>query len=218
MPQEDWVEVGTATTNRTPNSNVDIFLDLDKPAICSNMTNKEFRDSFLRSQAEAVGLIQTRITKLAKWDGSEQARAKKWLGSADDTTRAILVAGLPRLLKAMQEVKPENVIRWDQQSGRSLSCTVLPDTGNTDAAVCKPDSEKRIIAIYSHFCTSPRAQLWHGCQVLTLIHECTHFTDVFDSTDDMYGVSVGLSFWAQDNPTKAIRNADSLACYVGFAD
>ena len=76
MPQEDWVEVGTATTNRTPISNVDIFLDLDKPAICSNMTNKEFRDSFLRSQAEAVGLIQTRITKLAKWDGSEQARAK----------------------------------------------------------------------------------------------------------------------------------------------
>jgi len=55
-----------------------------------------------------------------------------------------------------------------------------------------------------------------GCQVLTLIHECTHFTDVFDSTDDMYGVKVGLSFWAQDNPEKALRNADSLTCNVGF--
>ncbi|WP_255208773.1 M35 family metallo-endopeptidase [Paraburkholderia youngii] len=59
---------------------------------------------------------------------------------------------------------------------------------------------------------------WHDCQVLTLIHECTHFTDVFNSTDDMYGVTIGLSFWAQDNPAKAIRNADSLACYVGFND
>jgi len=218
MPEENWVEVGTATTNRTPDSNVDIYLDLDKPPICSNMTNKEFRESFIKSQAEAIGLIQGRIAKLAKWDASEQARAKKWLGSADNDTRIILQTGLPKLLRAMQDLKPENIIRWDQQASRNLTCTVLPDTGNTDAAVCKPDSAKRIIAIYSHFCTSPRSQLWHGCQVLTLIHECTHFTDVFDSTDDMYGVSVGLSFWAQDNPAKAIRNADSLACYVGFAD
>jgi hypothetical protein len=218
MSEENWVEVGTVTTNRTPDSNVDIFLDLDKPPICFNMTNREFRDSFLKSQAEAVVLIQTRIARLAKWDASEQARAQKWFGNADNGTRDILQAGMPRLLRVMQNLKAENIVRWDTQKDRNITCTVLPDGGITDAAVCKPDSAKHIIAIYSHFCTSPRSQLWHGCQVLTLIHECTHFTDVFDSTDQMYGVSIGLSFWAKENQAKAIRNADSLACYVGFTE
>lgn len=62
-----------------------------------------------------------------------------------------------------------------------------------------------------------RSQLWHGCQVLTLIHGRTHFTEAFDSIDDMYGVSIGLSYWAQDHP-EGVRNADSLACYVEMND
>jgi hypothetical protein len=213
----EWQTVhDTAVTNTNPDSNVNVTLD--PTPICSNMSNKEFRDSFVKSREEAVGLIQTRIAALARWDASERTRAKKWLGRSDDTTREVLQAGLPRLLQVMKDLKPENIIRWDQQRQRNITCTLLPDSGSTDAAVCKPDTAKRIIAIFSHFCTSPRSQLWHGCQVLTLIHECTHFTDVFDSNDEMYGVSVGLSFWAQDNPDKAIKNADSLACYVGVSD
>jgi hypothetical protein len=218
MPDStEWQTVhDTAVTNTTPESNVDVTLD--PTPICSNMSNKEFRDSILKSRVEAVGLIKTRISALAKWDASEQARAKKWFGRSDDTARGILQAGLPRLLQVMQNLKPENIILWDQQKQRNITCTIFPDNGATDAAVCKPDTAKRVIAIYPHFCTSPRSQLWHGCQVLTLIHECTHFTDVFDSKDDMYGVTIGLSFWAQDNPARAIRNADSLACYVGLND
>ncbi|HEY4802020.1 MAG TPA: M35 family metallo-endopeptidase [Paraburkholderia sp.] len=182
------------------------------------MSNKEFRESIIKSREEAVFLIQTRIASLARWDASEQARVKKWFGRADVTTRSFLQDGMPRLLQVMKDLKPENIIRWDQQKQRNITCTIFPDNGATDAAVCKPDSARRIIAIYAHFCTSPRSQLWRGCQVLTLIHECTHFTDVFDSTDDMYGVTVGLSFWAQDNPEKALRNADNLACYMGFKE
>ncbi|MCG5071981.1 M35 family metallo-endopeptidase [Paraburkholderia tagetis] len=213
----EWVIAhDTACTNTNPDSCVEVILD--PTPICSNMSNKEFRNSIIKSRDEAVILIQSRIAALARWDASEQARAKKWLGRSDSTTRSILTAGLPKLLDVMRNLKPENIIRWDQQKQRNITCTIFPDNGATDAAVCKPDTEKRIIAIYPHFCTSPRSQLWHGCQVLTLIHECTHFTDVFNSTDDMYGVTVGLSFWAQDNPDKAIRNADSLACYVGFKD
>lgn len=203
-----------AVTNTSSGSQVAVYLD--PTPICSNMSNREFRDSIVKSQGEAAGLIKNRIDALAKWDANEQARVKKWFGRADSTARGILQAGLPKLLEAMIDLKPENIIRWDQVKQRNITCTILPDDGKTDASVCKPDSEKRIIAIYSHFCTSPRSQLWHGCQVLTLIHECTHFTDVFDSVDNMYGVSIGLSFWAQRNPDAAIQNADSLACYVGF--
>ncbi|MGF6816828.1 hypothetical protein OKW33_003699 [Paraburkholderia atlantica] len=211
----EWTVVhDTAVTNTNPDSNIDVTLD--PTPICSNMSNKEFRDSIIKSRDEAVDLIKARIAALAKWDASEQDRAKKWFGRANEATYGILQAGLPRLLQVMQNLKPENIVRWDKQKDRNITCTIFPDNGATDASVCKPDSARRIIAIYPHFCTSPRSQRWHGCQVLTLIHECTHFTDVFDSTDDMYGVTIGLSFWAQDNPAKAIRNADSLACYVGF--
>jgi hypothetical protein len=214
---KQWVLVhDTAVTNTNPDSNVDVMLD--PTPICANMSNREFRESIVKSREEAVALIQTRITALARWDTNEQARVKKWLGRSDSATRSILASGLPKLLDVMQNLKPENIIRWDQQKQRNITCTIFPDNGATVAAVCKPDTAKRIIAIYPHFCTSPRSQLWHGCQVLTLIHECTHFTDVFDSTDDMYGVTVGLSFWAKDNPEKAIRNADSLACYIGYRD
>jgi len=218
MPDNiEWITVhDTAVTNTNTDSNVNVVLD--PTPICSNMTNKEFRDTIIRDRNMAVTLIQNRIKSLAKWDPGEQARAKKWFGSSSDNVRAVLMDGLPKLLAVMQNLKPENVIRWDQQKQRNITCTIFPDNGSTDAAVCKPDTERRIIAIYPHFCTSPDAQLWKGCKVLTLIHECTHYTDVFNSDDAMYGVSIGLSFWAQNNPDRAIQNADSLACYVGFED
>lgn len=203
-----------AVTNTTPDSNVDVILD--PTPICSNMSNKEFRESIIRSREEAVGLIKTRIAALERWNVSEQERARKWFGRSDANTRGILQTGMPKLLQVMKDLKPENIIRWDQQKQRNITCTIFPDNGNTDAAVCKPDTARRIIAVYPHFCTSPRSELWHGCQVLTLIHECTHFTDVFDSGDPMYGISIGLSFWAQSNPDQAIQNADSLTCYVGM--
>ncbi|MFP3604214.1 M35 family metallo-endopeptidase [Paraburkholderia sp. SIMBA_053] len=164
---------------------------LDPTPICSNMTNREFRDVFVSSRATAVTLTHNRIKSLARWDYSEQARAKKWFGSSSEEVRAAMTVGLPKLLDVVRNLKPENVIRWDQQRQRNITCTV---------------------------CTSPEAQLWKGNKVFTLIHECTHFTDVFDSTDDMYGISVGLSLWAQTNPGKAIKNADSITCYVGFED
>ncbi|VWD30309.1 MULTISPECIES: M35 family metallo-endopeptidase [Burkholderia] len=214
-PYDDgWEPIGTVSTNTTAGSVRDIELDLTP--ICQNMSNKTFRASIARLRDMAIPLIQDRVAGLGRWDEAEQLRVRKWFGRSDKMTRDTLRVGMPKLLDVMQSLKPENVIRWDRQKQRNITCTVFPDNGHTDAAVCKPDSEKRIIAIYSHFCTSPPAQRWRGCQLLTLIHECTHFTDVFDSTDEMYGVSIGLSFWAQSNPDNAIRNADSLACYVGF--
>ena len=213
---DDWSHAGTGQTNTVAGSVQDVSLDLTP--ICQNMSNAQFRALIERSRDAAVRMIQDRINRLEKWDAGEQARARRWFGRCDDQTRTTLQRGMPKLLDAMQKLKPENVIRWDQQKQRNITCSVFPDNGYTEASVCKPDSVRRIVAIYPHFCTSPNMQLWRECQVLTLIHECTHFSDVFDSTDDMYGVNVGLTFWAQSNPEKAIRNADSLACYVGFED
>ncbi|WP_321905693.1 M35 family metallo-endopeptidase [Paraburkholderia tropica] len=211
----EWATVYDNVVRSTAtSSNIDVILD--PTPICSNMSNKEFRETIARDRDIAVTLIQNRLKAFTRWDQAEQARVMKWFGSSSSDVRTALSAGLPRLLDVMRNLKPENVIRWDEQKQRNITCTIVPDNGSTDAAVCKPDSAKRIIAIYPHFCTSPDALLWKGCKVFTLIHECTHYTDVFDSNDEMYGVSIGLSFWAKSNPEKAIRNADSITCYVGF--
>jgi hypothetical protein len=124
----EWKTIhDTAVTNTNPDSNVNVTLD--PTPICSNMNNKEFRDSVIKSRDEAIGLIKTRIAALEKWEASEQGRAKKWLDCADDTTRSLLRAGLPRLLQVMQDLKPENIIRWDEQKQRNITCTIFPDNG-----------------------------------------------------------------------------------------
>jgi hypothetical protein len=216
MSDREWFTVATGMTNTVPNSCVEVLVNTSR--ICPNMSNAQFRALILRIKEKATYLVQRRAAALAVWDRAEQARVQFWFGISDAATRDYLRAGLPRLLTAMGEIKPENVIRWDEAEQRNITCTVLPDNGATDAAVCKPDSARRIISIYRHFCTSPEDEFWHGNQVLTFIHECTHFTDVFDSEDNMYGVTKGMTMWAQREPEKALRNADSIACYIGYAD
>src|ERR1700710_1399092 len=187
MPEENWVEVGTAITNRTPDSNVDIFLDLDKPPICSNMTNREFRQVIMKVRDAAVTLVKERLAALSKWDVQERERAVYYFGRSDEQIRSTLATNLPKLLSALQELVPEKIVRWDDALNKSLSCSLTVDGGQNRASVCKPDSAKRLIAIYSAFCTDSNGELFHGAKVKTLIHECTHYTDTFDSVDAMYG-------------------------------
>ena len=219
MPDGTWIEVGTATTNRTPDSNVDIFLDLDKPPVCRNMTNQEFRQVILKARDAAVVLVKDRIAALSKWDSKEKERVIYYFGRADEEVRSTLTRGLPRLLSALQELVPEKIVRWDDALNKNLSCAATVDTGNNRASVCKPDSQKRIVAIYSSFCTDPNGHLWTASKVKTLIHECTHYTDTFDSVDHMYAdTDSGMHIFALGNKDIAIHNADSIAGYIATFD
>ncbi|QIE22680.1 M35 family metallo-endopeptidase [Caballeronia sp. SBC2] len=219
MSEDNWVEVGTATTNRTPDSNVDIFLDLDKPPICHNMTNQEFRRVIMKVRDAAVTLVKDRIAAQSKWDVKERERATYYFGRADEEIRSTLARGLPKLLSALQELVPEKIVRWDDALNKSLSCSITPDSGQNRASVCKPDSEKRVIAIYSSFCTDSNGWLWRFSKVKTLIHECTHYTDTFNSDDVIYADSaIGAHIFALNNADKAIRNADSITGYIATFD
>jgi hypothetical protein len=164
-------------------------------------------------------LVKERIAALSKWDFQERARAADYFGRADEEIKSVLVTGLPRLLSALQELVPEKVVRWDHDLNRNLTCSLIPDSGQNRAAVCKPDSEKRVIAIYSSFFTDSNGELWHGAKVKTLIHECTHYADTFGSEDIMYGnTESGMRSFASGNPDKAIRNADSITGYIATFD
>ncbi|RKF41364.1 M35 family metallo-endopeptidase [Paraburkholderia fungorum] len=214
----EWITVhDSACTNTTPDSCINVALNMTP--ICQNMTNQEFRKIIMKVRDSAVVLVKERIAELSKWDTRERARAAYYFGRADEEIRSTLAAGLPRLLSALQELVPEKIVRWDDALNKNLTCAVVPDSGQNRAGVCKPDSEKRVIAIYSSFCTDSNGELWRGAKVKTLIHECTHYTDTFNSNDIMYGnTENGMHAFAIGNPEKAIRNADSITGYIATFD
>lgn len=214
----EWVTVhDSAMTNTDPDSMVNVTINTTP--ICHNMTNKQFAEIVMRARDAAITLIKDRIGAVARWDANEQARAKTYFGHADGEIRSTLTIGLPRLLAAMQELVPEKIVRWDSGLSRSLSCAVVPDSHFNRAAVCKPDSEKRVIAIYSKFCDDSLGELFHAAKVKVLIHECTHYTDTFNSEDIIYGdTESGMRMFAMQNPDCAIRNADSITGYIATFD
>lgn len=214
----EWQTVhDTAVSNTNPDSMVHVTVNTTP--ICQNMSNKQFADIVVRARDAGITLIKDRIAAITRWDTSEQDRAKTYFGRADEGIRSTLSAGLPRLLKAMQELVPEKIVRWDSDLNRHLSCALVPDTGSNHAAVCRPDSHKRVVAIYSKFCTDSNGELFHAAKVKVLIHECTHYTDTFDSDDIIYGdTEIGMKIFAMNNPDSAIRNADSITGYIATFD
>lgn len=219
MPDNtEWVTVhDSAVTNTNVNSMVNVTINTTP--ICQNMTNQEFKKVISKVIDAAILLVKERIAAFSKWDEQERARVAYYFGRADEEIRSALATGLPRLLSALQELVPEKIVRWDDTLNRNLTCALTPDSGDNRASVCKPDSEKRVIAIYSAFCTDSNGELWHAAKVKTLIHECTHYTDTFNSDDIRYGnTDSGMHDFALSNPDKAIRNADSIAGYISTFD
>lgn len=216
--RSDWVTVhAAAVTNTNPDSLVRVTINT--VPICPNMTNQEFRQTIMKVRDAAVVLVKERIAAVARWDIQERNRATIYFGRADEEIRGTLAVGLPRLLAALQELVPEKIVRWDDSMNRNLTCSVVPDNGQNRAGVCKPDSEKRVIAIYSAFCSDSNGELWHGAKVKTIVHECTHYADTFNSDDIMYGnTESGMYAFAINNADKAIRNADSIAGYIATFD
>ncbi|MGF6968099.1 hypothetical protein OKW43_005127 [Paraburkholderia sp. WC7.3g] len=215
---EEWIEVHSgAVTNTNPGSMVHVTINTAR--ICPNISNREFRKEVMRARDIGVELVKRRIEGLARWDSKEQDRVQTFFARADEPTRTVLSDGLPRLLAAMQELVPEKIIRWDSETGKALSCDLKPSSKSTQAAVCKPDSEKRIIVIHEAFCASPFGRLAIGCKIKTIIHECSHFTDTFNSEDSVYVDSeAGARIWAQNHPDEAIVNADSITGYIATFD
>ncbi|WP_084688603.1 M35 family metallo-endopeptidase [Paraburkholderia oxyphila] len=214
----EWQTVhDTAVTNTNQDSMVHVTINTT--LICQNMTNQEFAKIIMKVRDAAVTLVIERIAAVSKWDAQERARATTYFGRADEEIRSVLVAGLPKLLFALRELVPEKIVRWDDALNKNLTCAIVADSGNNRAGVCKPDSRRRVIAIYSAFCTDSNGELWHGAKVKTIIHECTHYTDTFNSEDIIYGnTEGGMRAFALGNPDSAIRNADSITGYISTFD
>lgn len=192
--------------------------------ICPNMTNKEFCALVLRLRDQAVALIsKKRLPELDRWDTDAKARVKEWFGVADPSTREHLRQGLTACERVLEGLGCKNFIRYSEASKKNLGCTFPSNAVGTIAAVCKPDVATHTIAIGLDFCGFPDNRLIYGTgkvrdgdsQLLTLIHEVTHFDDTFGSFDTWYGTTYARAY--ADNPGARV-NADSIAAYIVGVD
>ena len=219
MPDSNWVEVGTATTNRIPDSNVDIFLDLDAPPICPNMTDAEFRRRVLILTKKAVVLVDKRIREVAGWSEYAQARVLDHFGTKDESVRQRLVSCLPLLRKVLDDLRPKNFVRTSEDVIRRLGCT--PSNKNIKdelASVCSPNTATHTICIAPKFCTTRDFDMYGDSQLATIVHEASHFHDTFSSQDIVYSMSTGQKIWAKGHPDQAINNADNIAGYIVYGE
>jgi len=155
MADGNWVEIGRATTNRIPDSNIDIFLDLDGPPICPNMTDAEFRKKVLVLTKKAVLLVDKRIREVSAWDTKAQERVYDHFGTKDESVHQRLIACLPRLRKVLDDLGPKNFVRTSEDLIRHLGC--LPSNKNVNdelASVCGPNTVTHTICIAPKFCTA----------------------------------------------------------------
>lgn len=178
MPDEhQWAEVATATSNTTTNSNVDVFVSMDGPPLCSNMTDAQFRKAVLELRDEAVVLTRQRIVELSRWTTDAQARVADWFGSSDATIRDKLIAGLSALVNVMSALTAKNFVRRGTAEDRATGC--VPGMKNLTgevAHVCRPDTATHTIALAPDFCTLPeRSAASLSSKQLTIVHECSHF-------------------------------------------
>jgi peptidyl-Lys metalloendopeptidase len=214
MPDSSWVEVGTATTNRIPDSNIDIFLDLDAPPICPNMTDAEFRAMVLKNRDRAVTHVETRLADLKRWSVHDQARVALWFGSSGGDARQRLITGLTAVARVLRELAPKNFVRYSDAMVKHLGCTPnMKHKSGVVADVCGPDTTTHTICIHIDFCTMREFSWDKDSVVSTLIHEVSHFKDTFGTQDHEYFMFKSLAF-ARTNPELTMDNADSIAGYV----
>jgi peptidyl-Lys metalloendopeptidase len=220
LPNDDnYVEVATSTTNATEGSNVDVFLSMDGPPICPDMTDAEFRKTILKLRDDAIILIDKRLSELRRWSAADRYRVNTWFGTTDESTRQRVSSGLTKVEAVMRGLKPNNFIRSSPDLDRAVGCTPnMKNLSGEVAHVCGPDTATHTISISVNFCGLPdKSAGTLDSKMATIIHESTHFLDTIGTGDHAYGQFLCKRL-AVENPALAINNADSFAWYVARND
>ena len=129
-----------------------------------------------------------------------------------------------RLSGVLRGLEARNFVRWSPDALKHVGCVnPRPNLNGVVAQVCAPDIKTRTIVIALSFCDLRRTTRGYGTdifydgdsQLLTLIHEVTHFIDVFGSADAWYKTDVARAqIFITSDLRKARNNADSLVGYI----
>lgn len=181
-------------------------------SICPNMTDEAFFNLMLDLRDRAVKLIEKRILELSIWNVNAQLRVKQWFGKHDDETRIFLQTGLKKGVLLLKGLSRKNFIKFTDDFGRALGCSPSSPHGQA-AAVCKTDVATHTIAVTDSFCVLRPTSGSTDSKLSVLVHEMTHFIDVFGTDDPVYFMGESLKLAETDAETPR-KNADSFAGYV----
>lgn len=180
--------------------------------ICPQMTDEKFFEMVLGLRDRAIKVIQRRERLLTEWSATEKERVKDWFGVADEETRALLRTGLAKLIAALAVMTSKNFVRYTPDFGEQLGC--IPSSPEDQvAAVCRTDVQTRTIAFTRRFCGISEISPNKDSKISILIHEVTHFDDIFGTHDHKYGLHVSRILATKD-AVKTKTNADSYAGYI----
>lgn len=166
---------------------------------------------------QAVYFSHQRIDELARWDVAAQERTKRWFNSADDKLRDFLINGITKTISVLNELRGSSFLSQTKENAELTGCRLRDDAAA--AAVCPIDTvEHRILLGLGFFELRETTKIYGSdfmrdgdSQLSTIIHEVTHFKDVFGSLDTYYGIGNSLR---NSHQSDIKLNADSLAGYI----
>ena len=199
-------------------ANSGLLDDPDESPICLNIRGEKFARLVMELCSEAIGYVEQRQAELNRWDAIAKARMHQWFKSSDERLKQRLLNGFESMLRVLKGLGPENFIDHTSENAELTGCSREIYAG-ANAAVCKLDTAGHRIMINANFFNLPKhgykfgSQEFNGkdSQLMTLIHEVSHFDDVFGSSDIYYGA---VNSFAHAGSEKASANADSIAAYV----
>lgn len=191
----------------------------DSPAdACKDVSSDDFAKLALGLRDQALKLVQARRAELLSWTPEAKKRTWLWFNTSDDEIRPFLQRGVEATERVLRQLTAKNFIPYTEESLATTGCApgINP---NAAAAVCPPDVSQRRIMIAVKFCGLRRDNVNFetkvvqdgDSQLLTLVHEVTHFSDVFGSHDNYYTTWQSLK---NVNKPDIKLNADSLAAYI----
>lgn len=145
----------------------------------------------------------------------------KCFNSMEQEIHDYLLPRIDSVIRVLRSLTPDH-FQYDT-SENSVDAGCLPSEGlvldGVNAAVCAADTQKHRILINMYFFSIPKRGYKFGSsefngkdsQLLTLIHEVTHFNDVAGSKDPYYEISNALR---HASSPQARINADSLGGYI----
>lgn len=157
--------------------------------------------------------MANRLAELNRWSPADARWFLLWFGTTEHTARLEMAAGLARMKTVLAELTPANFIRYSADAMRVVGCVSRDHSPGAVAEVCAPDTATHTIAIRLDFCTLRSRHPRFDSQLLTLVHEVSHFADVLGSRDHWYSTH-NAKDRAGAKDARTTENADNIAGYV----
>ena len=189
----------------------EVALDAEK-TICPGVSDHKFFQELMKARDRALHLVRWKIGHLNTWDQAARDAVYTWFHENDEDTRSFLHKGLLKVTEVLNDLTTANFVSFPNEFIGKTSCLTVENPGVV-AAVCKSDTNNRIIGIAPGFCRLYFESANAPSKVGTLIHEVAHFDDVFSADDIVYSHTWSRRLAEQgEHWTK--KNADSISGYV----